>query len=131
MAGVIVLDASVLIGYLDDSDDHHVAAESLLAEALDDEIGVNPMTLAEVLVGPARDGRLEQVRGVLRAIEVIELPFPSGAADRLARLRVDTGLRMPDCCVLLAAEDNGASVASFDDRLVQTAKARNLVVLER
>jgi hypothetical protein len=36
---------------------------------------------------------------------------------------------MPDCCVLLAAEDATASVASFDERLAETAEMRNLPVL--
>ena len=53
---MIVLDASVFIAYLDRDDDHHAAAETLLARAIDDDLGVNPLTLAEVLVGP-RSGR--------------------------------------------------------------------------
>jgi predicted nucleic acid-binding protein len=36
---------------------------------------------------------------------------------------------MPDCCVLLAAEDAAAKVASFDERLAQAAEKRNLPVL--
>jgi hypothetical protein len=40
-------------------------------------------------------------------------------------------LKMPDCCVLLAAEDHHATVASFDDRLTQAAKLRGLDVLVR
>jgi predicted nucleic acid-binding protein len=58
---VIVVDASVLIGYLDGEDAHHGAVEALLAAAVDDELGANPLTLAEVLVVPARDGRLDSV----------------------------------------------------------------------
>lgn len=37
-----VLDASVLIAYLDGDDSHHLAAQSLLIEAVDDDLGVNP-----------------------------------------------------------------------------------------
>lgn len=131
MAGVIVLDASVLIAYLDSDDDHHVAAETLLAGAVDDDLGVNPLTLAEVLVVPARDGRLEPAQRALRDLEVEELPFPPDTAVRLAQLRASTGLRMPDCCVLLAADDAVATVASFDDRLVKSATNLNLPVLGR
>lgn len=131
MAGVIVLDASILIAYLDGDDSHHVAAEALLANALDDDLGVNPLTLAEVLVVPARDGRLEPTQAVLRDLEVEELPFPFDTAVRLARLRASTELRMPDCCVLLAAEDAAAALASFDDRLVQAAEDRDLPVFGR
>lgn len=125
---MIVLDASVLIAYLDRDDGHHVAAEALLAGAIDDDFGANPLTLAEVLIVPIRDGRLE-AHTVLRQLEVDELPFPSNTAVRLAQLRATTGLKMPDCCVLLAAEDADATVASFDERLAHAAEARGLAIL--
>ncbi|MDQ3432261.1 MAG: PIN domain-containing protein [Actinomycetota bacterium] len=128
---MIVLDASVLIALLDSEDIHHVPAETLLTGAIDDDFAANPLTLAEVLVVPARDGRLEPVQTALRDLEVYELPFPSDTAVRLAQLRASTGLKMPDCCVLLAAESAGATIATFDDRLAQTAADRDLSVLER
>jgi predicted nucleic acid-binding protein len=129
VAGVIVLDASVLIAYLDAEDAQHRSAESLLAREIDDEFGVNPLTLAEVLVGPSRSGRLDTARSALRELEVIEQPFPADTAVRLARLRADTGVRMPDCCVLLAAQDAGARVAAFDDQLNRAAAKIGLVAL--
>jgi predicted nucleic acid-binding protein len=129
MARVIVLDASVLIAFLDGDDNHHAAAEQLLTHAVDEDLAVNSLTLAEVLVAPVRDGRLQPVLAALEALEVQELPFPIDTALRLAQLRAATGLRMPDCCVILAAEDVAATVASFDERLAQTAAMRNLKVL--
>ena len=126
---MIVLDASVLIAYLDGEDDHHAAAEKLLADTIDDDLGANSLTLAEVLVVPVRAGRLEVARTALRDLEVHEVPLPADTAVRLAQLRVSTRLRMPDCCALLAAEDAGASIASFHDRLMQTAENRNVSVL--
>lgn len=128
---MIVLDASVLIAYLDSDDAHHSLSEELLAGAVDDEFGANSLTLAEVLVVPARDGRLEAAQTALRDLEVAELPFPADTAVRLALLRTSTRLKMPDCCVLLAAEESGAAVASFDDRLIRIAHARNMPVLGR
>lgn len=128
---MIVLDASVLIAYLDGDDNHHVAAEALLAGAIDDNLGANPLTLGEVLAVPVRGGRLEAAQTALRHVGVDELSFPTDTAVRLAQLRVSTGLKMPDCCVLLAAEDAGATVASFDERLAQTAEDRNLAVVGR
>ncbi|MGH9076026.1 MAG: type II toxin-antitoxin system VapC family toxin [Acidimicrobiales bacterium] len=118
---MIVLDASVLIGYLDGNDAHHVAAEALLAAVVDDDLAASPLTLAEVLVGPAGDGRVETVLAVLHDLDVVEVPFPADTAPRLARLRVATGLKMPDCCVLLSAEVAGATVACLDDRLARAA----------
>jgi len=131
VAGVIVLDASVLIAYLDGEDSHHGAAETLLTRAIDDDLAANPLTLAEVLVVPAREGRMDLVLAALRDLEVEALPFPADTTVRLAQLRASSGLRMPDCCVLLAAEDAGARVASFDGRLAQAAQDRDLLVLRR
>ena len=129
MAGVIVLDASVLIAYLDAEDAQHQQAESLLEREIDDEFAVNPLTLAEVLVGPSRTDHLDAARTALRELEVAEQPFPADTAVRLARLRADTGLRMPDCCVLLAAQDTAARVAAFDERLIRGAEELGLVAL--
>lgn len=126
---MIVLDASVLIAYLDAEDAQHEAAETLLAREIDDDFAANPLTVAEVLVGPSRTGRLDAARSALRGLEVVEQPFPVETAVRLARLRADTGLRMPDCCVLLAAQDSAARIAAFDDRLVRAAESLGLVAL--
>lgn len=126
---MIVLDASVLIAFLDRDDNHHAAAERLLTRSIDDDLAVNPLTMAEVLVAPVRDNRPELVLAALDALEIQELTFPADTAVRLAQLRATTGLNMPNCCVLLAAEDSAASVASFDERLAQTAQVRNLPVL--
>lgn len=123
---MIVLDASVLIAYLEGEDRHHEAAEALLAREIDDDFGANPLTLAEVFVVPARDDRLDEVRLTLRELEVEELPFPGDTAVKLALLRSETGLKMPDCCVLLAAEHIGARLASFDDGLRKVAVKRGL-----
>lgn len=121
---MIVLDAGVLVAYLEGEHGHHEAAEALLAREIDDDFGADPLTLAEVLVVPARDDRLEEVRLTLRELE--EIPFPGDTAVELARLRSETGLKMPDCCILLAAEHVGARLASFDDGLRKAAAKRGL-----
>lgn len=126
---MIVLDASVLIAYLDADDVHHRRAESLLAREIDDEFAVNTLTLAEVLVTPARENKLAPVRAMLRDLDVRELSFPADSAVELAELRSRTQLKMPDCGVLLAAEATHARVASFDDRLVAAARARGLLAV--
>jgi predicted nucleic acid-binding protein len=124
---MIVLDASVLIAYLDGEDSHHVRAETLLAREIDDDFAANSLTLAEVLVVPARQNRLDAVRAALHDLELRELPFPANTAVKLAQLRASTNLKMPDCCVLLAAEDAHARVASFDNRLADAAATVKLV----
>jgi predicted nucleic acid-binding protein len=126
---VIVLDASVLIGFIYEQDAHHQAAETLLREAAHETFGVSPLTLAEVLVVPARLGRITAAEKMLDDIGVTEVPFPADAAVVLAQLRVESGLKMPDCCVLLAAHTTGAALATFDGALASVASRRRLRVL--
>lgn len=85
--------------------------------------------LAELLVAPVRDGRMDTDLAVLAALEVHELPFSEDAAIRPARLRAETGLKMPDCYVLLAVEALDASVATFDGRVMQLAQKRGIPVV--
>jgi predicted nucleic acid-binding protein len=119
---VIVIDAGVLIAHLDEGDAMHArAVESLLASA-EQPLSCSPITLAEVLVGPARHGRLDAARNAVAELGVREIPLAADAALRLASLRVETNLKLPDCCVLLAAQDGTArAVLSFDDRLAHAA----------
>ncbi len=121
----------MLIAYLDSDDTQHALAEDLLVREIDDDFAVNPLTLAEVLVVPVRDGRLAEVQTALDDLEIRETPFPADTAVKLALLRTGTGMKMPDCCVLLAAEAAGARVASFDAGLLQAAAKRNLQTVER
>ena len=84
---MIVFDASILIAYLDSDDELHGDADTVLAESVDEDFGANSLTLAEVLVAPARGGRLEAVQAALRELEMGELPFP---VDTAIRLRLST-----------------------------------------
>ena len=126
---MIVLDASVLIGFIFDQDAHHEAALALLREAADDSFGISPVTLAEALVAPTRLGRVKAAEQMLLEIGVTEIPLPRDAAVQLAELRVESGLKMPDCCVLLAAITSNGAVATFDSRLANVATARHIGTL--
>jgi predicted nucleic acid-binding protein len=118
---VIVLDASVLIAHFDHDDALHAQATEHLLDAADQQFGASSITLAEILVGPTRTGRLVIAQAALRALDVTEIPLPLNAAMRLAALRVESGLKLPDCCVLLAAQDTNGTVLTFDDRLGREA----------
>lgn len=126
---MIVIDADVLIGYLDSDDVHHDSAMALLEREIDDDFVASSLTLAEVLVGPTRARRVVDAVGALRDLEVSEQPLPADAAVKLAELRATTGLRMPDCCVLLATRELQARVASWDVRLKNAAMKMGLEVV--
>jgi predicted nucleic acid-binding protein len=120
---VIVLDASMLIAHLDERDALHARAEEMLERAASDPLGCSSVTLAEVLVGPARHGRLDSARTALAELEVAEIPLGPDAAVRLATMRADVGLKLPDCCVLVAAQDATArAIVTFDDALARAAE---------
>jgi predicted nucleic acid-binding protein len=93
----------------------------------DEELGLSPLTLAEVYVGPARAGKLAQAQQAIRDLEVTVVPLDD-APERLASLRSSTGLRLPDCCVLYAAQAATAELATFDDRLGSAARYLGLAV---
>lgn len=123
---MIVLDASVLIAHLDATDVLHERAGTLLHHAADEALAASPITLAEVLVGPARAGKVDLGTALLHDLDVTSVPLVDDAPARLAVLRAGTGLKLPDCCVLLAAEQTHGEVATFDDRLATAAHERGL-----
>ncbi len=100
--------------------------------AADEPLGASPVTLAEVFVGPARVGRLDRATAALAQLDVRTIALSEDTPARLATLRAGTSLKLPDCCVLLAAEQSGgATVATFDDRLGTAARERGFRVLGR
>lgn len=124
---MIVVDAGVLIAHLDASDAHHERATELLLAAVDEQLAASPLTLAEVLVGPARAGRMTAAQAAIDDLQIQAVPFDNDAPGRLATLRAQTKLRLPDCCVLLAADITRAAVATFDLRLADAATQLGLV----
>jgi toxin FitB len=118
---MIVVDASVIIALLDANDAHHARAAEVLDD-LRDPLAASALTIAEVLVGPTSAGRLTAARSALATLEIEAVPIDAGAAPRLAQLRAQTALKLPDCSALLAAEIVAAStLLTFDDRLRRVA----------
>lgn len=126
---MIVLDASVLIGFMLEQDEHHAAAVALLRNIAGQPPGASQLTVAEVLGVPARLHRLDAAEQMLAELGVTEVPLPAGAARRLAELRAETGLKLPDCCVLLAAQTAAGSLGTFDERLAREATSRGIEVV--
>lgn len=126
----VVLDAAVVIALLDSTDAHHDAATRLLLDHAAADFVMSPINHGEVLVGPARHGRLDEAVARIEALGVTIEPVPRDAGQQLARLRAETGCKMPDCCALLAARQRGGLVATFDDRLRRSAQHLGLGVAE-
>src|SRR2546430_2026058 len=72
---------------------------------------------------------IEEGHQALRDLGVRSVALHDDAYLGLAELRAMTNLRLPDCCVLLAAEREEAALATFDGRLGAVADRRGVTVL--
>ena len=123
---MIVLDASVVIAHLAAADAHHARATTFFRERADAEFVVHTLTLTEILVGPVRVGRALDATRALASLGIDEWSPPAGTAVRLAQLRVESGLKLPDCCVLDVAIETESALATFDERLASAAREAGL-----
>ena len=122
MARLTVADAGALIAYLDPGDAHHADAVQGLIDV--DQFLVHPVTLAEVLVHPARHCTESAVLNTLISIGMRESQMRVDAVA-LARLRAESGLKMPDCLVLATAIWHGTDVLTFVAQLKSVANAQS------
>ncbi|WP_375384369.1 PIN domain-containing protein [uncultured Microbacterium sp.] len=125
---MIALDASFVIALRSTSDAHADAADAAFS-SMRDERCIHPVTLAEILVDPARHGREGLVRSALVDAGISLRQPDEDEPIRVAQLRVQTRLALPDCYVLALADRTHAAVASFDARLRAAAAARGLALV--
>ena len=105
---LVVLDASVIIAFLDPDDALHDAAVGAVTEYQHDELLVPLSVYAEILVAPYRRGSeaVAEVEAFLADFAVrIETMTPS-IARAAAKLRSESrSLRLPDALVLATADE--------------------------
>ena len=89
---------------------------------------IHSLNLAEVLVGGVRAGRGQEMLGDIQAVGVRVADSIEGEPLRLATLRAESGLKLPNCCALDTAMVSGSALATFDDALAQAARGRHLTV---
>lgn len=92
-------------------------------------LGASVVTVAEVLVGPVATGAWLGSKKPSLNSNCTASHSASRRARQLARLRADTALKLPDCCVLLVAETKGGSVVTFDAALARAARRRDVDVV--
>jgi predicted nucleic acid-binding protein len=119
---VIILDANVLIGFLDDSDPHHEVTIELLDRHYVEGFGSSVLTVAEALVHPTRAGRHDAALSSLLSIGVRVVPLDGTEALHLAAVRNTYRIRMPDAVALHTAITTGSELATFDDGLANAAQ---------
>jgi predicted nucleic acid-binding protein len=119
--GLTVVDAGVLIGFLDADDAHHAGAHSALsdAHARNDRIAIPASALAEILVGPSRKGAsvvaaaCDVIARVPIAVEPLDAEIAIAAAGIRARHR---SVKLPDALVIATADHLDADHLVTTDR---------------
>jgi predicted nucleic acid-binding protein len=120
--GLTVLDAGVLIGFLDKGDLHHDAAvrEFESARHRGDEIVMPASALAESMVAPARRGEpaLDSLREFIERLPVGVAQLDAEVAIIAAQIRALHGprLKLPDALVVATAINLEAEVLVTSDR---------------
>ena len=116
---LIVIDASVVIGFLDATDEHHEAAVAALGASASDDLVLPATAYAEVLVAPARKGSraVDRVEEALAALTVrLESVTPAIARSAASLRARHRSLRLPDALVLATADVLGAAKVLTADR---------------
>jgi predicted nucleic acid-binding protein len=126
-----VLDADVLIGALDGSDAHHARARTLLTRwRTDNDIcTVSMVNLTEVLVAPSTEvSRLASAREAIAALGVSVQQSNEAIGVEAARLRQRHPISLPDAYCLATAKYTGATVTSFDQKILKVAARERISV---
>jgi PIN domain nuclease of toxin-antitoxin system len=127
---ITVLDASVVIAFLDGEDAHHRAAVEVIDRVRGQELVLPASAYAEVLVDPWRAG-IESVGIVRRFLDEIGIriePLTTDFAARAARLRaVHRSLRLPDALVLATAEAMDAVALTADRSWARISRRARVV----
>jgi predicted nucleic acid-binding protein len=117
VARVTVLDASIIIGFLDPGDGLHPACVVALTAHQRDNFVIPASVYAEILVAPCRKGSaaVAEVEAFLVDLAVTVEPVTAAIARAAARLRSrHAALRLPDALVLATADDLDATVLTGD-----------------
>ena len=117
-----------MIAHLQPRDAHHHAATVYLREHAHQPLLIHSLNLAEVLMGGVKAGRGQELLDDLHAIGLRVAHQRDGEPLRLAALRVETGLKLPDCGALDTALTSESTLATFDERLAEAARSRHLKV---
>jgi predicted nucleic acid-binding protein len=115
---LVVLDASVVIAFLDPDDALHEPAVEALTAHQHDELSIPTSAYAEILVAPNRRGHeaVAEVEAFLADFAVrLEVLTPT-IARVAAKLRSESRrLRLPDALVLATADELEADVVLTGD----------------
>ena len=127
---MIILDATFLIAFLDEHDPHHRDSKDLIEANFVEGFAVSAVTLAEVLVHPAKAGKEDRALSSIRRLGVKTIGVEPDGGMSIAHLRANHAIRMPDALVLHCALSTGSRIATSDRGLKTAAHEAGLGTVE-
>ena len=128
MAQLVVLDASAVIALASDTDPNHNWALEMFRDTAAFGLQMTALTQAEVLVHPARAGKLEKFLKLIGALGLEITPIEESDSSQIARIRSTTSLKMPDAVVLSQALKVAGFIATTDQKLAKVARENGVGV---
>ncbi len=120
--GLTLIDAGVLVGFLDSNDAHHYAAgrELQRAQRRGDKLAIPASAFAEAMVSPSLTGQsaIDTVLEFVDRLPLTVVAFETTIALIAARLRARHGqkLKLPDALVVATAIRSEAEILVTTDR---------------
>ena len=133
--GRVVLDTSVLIYHLNDTEPYSELTEAAFGAIAGGSptAVLSTISITEVLVKPYADRRDDQIEAVDRFVQSLPntrlVPPGYDIAREAARLRAGYGLRVPDALLLATALQEDAQAFLTNDTRLRRLKAEGLTVM--
>ena len=133
--GRVVLDTSVLISHLSDTEPYSELTEAAFGAiaAGSPTALLSTISITELLVKPYIDGRADQVEAFDRFVQSLPntrvVPPAYDIAREAARLRAGYGLRVPDALLLATALREDANAFLTNDTRLRRLRAEGVTVM--
>jgi predicted nucleic acid-binding protein len=115
----ILLDSTVVIAAMSDSDAHHRKAQELFATATRSQFSISTVSIGEILIRPSVAGE-ESVDKFLRGLERLVseiIPFHQNHAQLAAHIRAKQKISFVDAMIIATSVLENKTLISFDRKM--------------
>ena len=120
MGQQILLDSTVIIAALRETDVHHEDAKEIFMSSGKSSLAISAITLTESLIRPHALGAIHATRAESKIRNLIGtiLPFDSDAAVLSAKIRATHKTKISDAIIIATAITTLSSLVSFDRKMM-------------
>ena len=119
MAGLTIVDTSVLLAWLEPAEPHHqVVVQELSAARTAGDLAIPVTAFAEALVRPYRDSAQAGRRVERKLTEIGDVvPTSTEIGRRAAQLRASLGIKLPDALIVATGlERKATAILTLDEK---------------